>query len=213
MCGGARLRRWEDTGQKLLHSFPTSNFDHQACRRGPLFAETSHQFPENFLPYVCVCSCVWAHAYAGMSPQLHSTLFTEARCLTDSLSTSWDLQITGRVPCLPCCYISYLGLWTPVLTLGWQVLYPKSHLSNPKPLGLWERLWLPWVEYLRAALLLVFRETSTIVQHKFFQSIWDFNSIWNPAGFITRMNDYKADACKWRDKKIKGHMKFSVCCL
>lgn len=65
MGGGACLWRWEDTWQKLLHSFPTSNINHQACRRDPLFAETSHQFPEKFFSYVCVCSCVGAHVYAG----------------------------------------------------------------------------------------------------------------------------------------------------
>lgn len=62
----AEVRHWAKAASLLPNI--------QAFRRDPLFAETSHQFPENFLPYLCVCSCVWAHVNAGNVPStaLHS---------------------------------------------------------------------------------------------------------------------------------------------
>lgn len=86
MGGGACLQRWEATWQKLLCFFPTSNFNHQACKRDPLFAETSHQFPEKFF-HMYVCSHVWWHMCmqaVSTSAALHF-IYGGPRCLTDSL--------------------------------------------------------------------------------------------------------------------------------
>lgn len=161
---------------------------------------------------MCVLMCVGTCVCRNVpSAALHSVYGGQMpHWLTVHLMRSADYR-QGTMPALLLYFISG-ALDSSPHTWVTSAL-PKEPSFQTKTSRMWERLWLLWVEYLRAALLLVFRETSTIMQHKFFQSIWDFNSIWNPAGFITRMNDYKADACKWRDKKIKGHMKFSVCCL
>lgn len=149
--------------------------------------------PREFF-FICICmpKCVGTYL-----PQLFSTLLTEADVSLIQLVSlqlalgnhlvppqeSCRLQVgCPACPAYPAFIVGSGPLnFSPCTCVASRL--PTEPSLQYSTRGLWGRLWLSPSGMLSPALLFVLRGTSTIMQHKFLQSIGDFSSILNPCWF------------------------------